>query len=275
VLGGTVLLLAVVASPAAGQDEPHEPDAALAEESRRLFEAGTIAFRDGRFDDALQHFRRAHELTPHPDLLYNIASCLDRLRRDQEALEAFEAYIDQRPDASDREEIEGRIRELRRTLAVATPAPEQPSTAAAEPASASEPQAPTTSHAVEDTQPGPEESAGDYRWDAPRVGTWVALSVSGLAAAAAVGAWVHANSVYGDLQSTCGATGGCTDQEIADSGAPLAVDLTNVLSGTALVAGAAALALFFLEPLLSSESADVETALRVGPGALVLTGAFR
>lgn len=85
-------------------------------QAKREFASGTSAYQNGDFEAALAHFRRAYELTNSPDLLYNIATVSDRMRRDAEALEAYEGYIEARPKSPDREHVKGRIKALREAL---------------------------------------------------------------------------------------------------------------------------------------------------------------
>ncbi len=100
----------------------------LDDEARGLFLAGRSAFEGGRFEEALAHFRRAYELSDRPELLFNVGVSADRLRRDDEAREAFEVFLTRVPDAENREEIEGRLRVLRaRAEAAVAPAPLEPS----------------------------------------------------------------------------------------------------------------------------------------------------
>ncbi|MCX7807199.1 MAG: tetratricopeptide repeat protein, partial [Deltaproteobacteria bacterium] len=88
---------------AQGTREKSSPaDEAKDQEARALFQAGQVAFEDGRFEDALQYFRRSYELSGRPALLYNIGLAADRLRRDEEALSAFERYLAEVPDARNR-----------------------------------------------------------------------------------------------------------------------------------------------------------------------------
>ncbi len=89
------------------------------EEARLRFEAGRVAFIAGRNEEALADFRRAYELSERPALLYNIGVALDRLRRDAEALEAFERYLAEAPPAQlqNRGEVEARIGVLREAIA--------------------------------------------------------------------------------------------------------------------------------------------------------------
>jgi tetratricopeptide (TPR) repeat protein len=84
--------------------------------AKKSFAEGTRAYADGEFETALANFRRAYELTGSPDLLYNIATVSDRMRRDQEALEAYEGYLEARPKSRDREHVAGRIDALRSAI---------------------------------------------------------------------------------------------------------------------------------------------------------------
>jgi len=86
-------------------------------EARALFEAGRVAFVDERYDDALGYFEHAHTLSGRPELLYNIATSLDRLDRDDEALVQYEAYLAAVPDSEHAEEINFRLDLLRGRLA--------------------------------------------------------------------------------------------------------------------------------------------------------------
>jgi tetratricopeptide (TPR) repeat protein len=90
------------------------------EEARALFEAGRVAFTAGRFGDALSHFTRSYELSGRPELLFNIASAEDRLRRDASAIEHYQAFLTAVPDAENRPFVEERLAFLR---AAAEPAP--------------------------------------------------------------------------------------------------------------------------------------------------------
>lgn len=124
-----ILLLAVSFSTplsAAAQAEPSE-DASLDVEARSLFEAGATAFAAGRYADALASFTRAYELSPRPELLYNIAQCEDRLRHDDAAIAAFERFLAETPDAPNAAVVRARVAILRdaasRGSAVPEPAP--------------------------------------------------------------------------------------------------------------------------------------------------------
>jgi tetratricopeptide (TPR) repeat protein len=99
---------------------PHEDSAVYSpdEEGRARFEAGRLAFSQGRYEDALDDFRRAYQLTGRPQLLYNIGSTADRLRMDRDALEAFEEYLQSLDDSPLHAEVRRRVSVLRQGVGV-------------------------------------------------------------------------------------------------------------------------------------------------------------
>lgn len=99
VLLGFVLVSSAPASaqPSAGSDRD------LAEmEARALFSAAVAAYDAGRYEDALDSFERAYARSGRAELLFNVGQCLDRLRRDEEAVDAFERYLAALPNAENR-----------------------------------------------------------------------------------------------------------------------------------------------------------------------------
>jgi tetratricopeptide (TPR) repeat protein len=87
------------------------------EEARALFEAGKVAYTDGRYDDAIGYFERSYRLSQRAGLQYNLGLAYDRLRRDSEALTAFEAYLANSPDPEREQEVQNRVRALKASLA--------------------------------------------------------------------------------------------------------------------------------------------------------------
>jgi tetratricopeptide (TPR) repeat protein len=105
-------------APAGGaRAQRSQADEARLADAKEAFDVGSRAYEDGDFESALASFRRAYELTGSPDLLYNIATVSDRMRRDEEALEAYKGYLEARPKSADREHVEGRIEVLREAIA--------------------------------------------------------------------------------------------------------------------------------------------------------------
>lgn len=102
----------------AAQSDPVESH--LDSAARELFFAGRAAFEAGRYTDALVSFERAYELSDRPELLFNIAHTLDRLRRDDDAIRAFESYLATTPPDGQRAQVEARLEILREQRAAAS-----------------------------------------------------------------------------------------------------------------------------------------------------------
>ncbi len=94
-----------VTSTTSAQSEPTDRDA----EAHVLFEAGRIAFTEGHYEDAYERYAEAYRLSERPELLYNMGSAADRLRRDELALEHYRAFLSALPDTPQRLDVEHRI----------------------------------------------------------------------------------------------------------------------------------------------------------------------
>ena len=120
VLGLLMAAGAFHATPAQAQQQD--------DEARALFEAGRLAYGRGDYARALEHFSEAYELSDRPVLLFNVANCYDRLRRDREALEAFRKFISLAPDHPEVGTAQTRIDFLEKQVeeadATATPYPD-------------------------------------------------------------------------------------------------------------------------------------------------------
>lgn len=112
-LRGVFLAVCVVAVVGTGgahaAPEPTPEDVA---EAKVRFEAGTNAFKAGRFRDALTEFQGGYLLTRNPGFLLNMAVCYRKMGENQQALTLFRDYLEEAPDSPRREEVEKQIREL-------------------------------------------------------------------------------------------------------------------------------------------------------------------
>lgn len=102
-----------------------------AEDRRRaveLFEQSRHLLRSGEFAEARDHLIEAYELYPQPALRVALARAYDGVGDTAHAIEHYEAYLEEDPDAADRGEIETRLEELRllRREEEGTPAPPPP-----------------------------------------------------------------------------------------------------------------------------------------------------
>lgn len=108
------LVLLVFFSAISGARAQDGADEARASELRAAARAHLAA---GRIEDAFGALREAAELTRDPTVWLEVGETADRLRIDDVALAAYERYLEERADAPDRAEIEGRVRVLRRIAA--------------------------------------------------------------------------------------------------------------------------------------------------------------
>lgn len=110
-----VLMLATTVSPVFAQapaEAPREQDA----DARDLFDRANEAYRDARYEQALEYFEAAYALSERAELQYNIGLCHERLDQDAEAIAAFESYLRDRPDAANADNVRARIRRAREQL---------------------------------------------------------------------------------------------------------------------------------------------------------------
>jgi tetratricopeptide (TPR) repeat protein len=85
--------------------------------AREYFERGRSAFERADYEAALVYFRHAYRLSRRGELQYNIGVAADRLQREEEALEAFQHYLEETKNPTREAEVRERIAALRRSIA--------------------------------------------------------------------------------------------------------------------------------------------------------------
>jgi tetratricopeptide (TPR) repeat protein len=85
--------------------------------ARKRYEAGEQDYVAGRYWQAAKAFEEAYALSRRGDLLFNAARAYDRGEYAVRAIDVYQAYIDSTPEARDKDQIQSRITELRKTLA--------------------------------------------------------------------------------------------------------------------------------------------------------------
>lgn len=111
--------------PAAGRAQVLNPDTGIAQ---RHFRTGMDHYERQEYEPALQEFRAARLVRPHPAMDFNIARCLNRLERFDEAAEAYERYLASSPTPTDAAEIKARITVLKERARATAPPPPAPTT---------------------------------------------------------------------------------------------------------------------------------------------------
>jgi tetratricopeptide (TPR) repeat protein len=86
------------------------------DEAMRLFQQAEQAYEDGRYSQAVALLQQLIETHPDPVLYYNLGRAHERLGHVAEALQAYELYLREAPDAPDSETIHERVLRLRLSL---------------------------------------------------------------------------------------------------------------------------------------------------------------
>lgn len=93
--------------------------AAPADDAKALYEEGARHYQVEHYDEAIEAFKKAYVLSANAGLLYNIAQAY-RFKGDafcDEALKYFRAYLERKPKATDREQVEGLITKMQECVA--------------------------------------------------------------------------------------------------------------------------------------------------------------
>ncbi|MBT8469681.1 MAG: tetratricopeptide repeat protein [Deltaproteobacteria bacterium] len=84
--------------------------------ARKQFERGRAAFEQSNYDQALMHFRNAYRLSHRGQLQYNIGITAARLQSDEEALVAFQDYLEEVENPPREQEVRNRIAGLEQAI---------------------------------------------------------------------------------------------------------------------------------------------------------------
>ena len=90
--------------------------------AREHYQKGLTHYDIKEYSDALTEFKNAYRVVQDPAFLFNIAQCYRKLGQDIEALDYYRNYLRRFPTAPNRGEVERRIQEIERELAVKAPA---------------------------------------------------------------------------------------------------------------------------------------------------------
>lgn len=87
--------------------------------ARAAFKKGRGLFKQGKYAEAATELEKAYSLSPHPALLRYLGQTYYKANKPKKALEQFERYLKQAPQAPDRAQTESKIAELKQILAAA------------------------------------------------------------------------------------------------------------------------------------------------------------
>lgn len=80
--------------------------------ARQLFQQAQTKYNLLHFDEALKLFEQAYEEKPDPVFLFNIAQCQRQLGQYELAAKSYRAYLVQRPDAPNHDDVLARIADM-------------------------------------------------------------------------------------------------------------------------------------------------------------------
>jgi tetratricopeptide (TPR) repeat protein len=94
---------------------PATAESSTGDEKRalELFEQSVAAYRDGRFQEAVDKLLEARQAKREPVLLFNLGRAYEALGLNDEAADAYTSYLAEEPAAVDRRALEARITVLR------------------------------------------------------------------------------------------------------------------------------------------------------------------
>jgi tetratricopeptide (TPR) repeat protein len=112
-----VVLFAVLLAPVAARAE---------DEARAFYDRGIIEYRLGRYDAAIEDFRRAYERKPVPPVLFNLAQAYRQIGDRERALSFYRAFVRQAPASPARTDAEAMIAALEAQAPPDPPRPARP-----------------------------------------------------------------------------------------------------------------------------------------------------
>jgi tetratricopeptide (TPR) repeat protein len=241
------------------------PARALTEDEERAkahFLAGQSYYEQASYTDALKEFNEAYRISKKPALLYNLARCHEALEQYGEAVTLLERYLQDDPDASDRETIETRIAHLKQRQRAVEQERPRPLETPAPPGVAPAP-------------PAPAAAAAPPR---KRKWTWIVGGVGVAALAGALGTGIASQLEYNSLASSC-TNNKCSPSKVSDPqgridrGRQLAL-ATDVLWPVGAAAVAASVVLFVVEGRHPATHARVAPWLTPSSGGLAVARDF-
>lgn len=112
-----MLAAALAISPSPASATPNDAEATHRVDAQVHYEQGVRAYRDKRFEAAIEQFLAADRLAPRAALAFNVARAYEKLQEPARALQYYRDYLRRGPDLSNRSEVEARVRELEKALA--------------------------------------------------------------------------------------------------------------------------------------------------------------
>lgn len=88
--------------------------------ARELYAQGQQLFRQGDYEKAQKVFEEAYAAVPNPIVLLSIAECEVRTQQYHEAVLSLSRYLEERPNAPDKTQVQAQIQKLREKPGIVT-----------------------------------------------------------------------------------------------------------------------------------------------------------
>lgn len=105
------------AEPHTAKDGTADGETTAQADAKARYQLGVEAYRQRRYEEAIQLFLAADGLAPRAALAFNVARAYEKLEEPSRALQYYRDYLRRGADASNRDEVERRVRELQAALA--------------------------------------------------------------------------------------------------------------------------------------------------------------
>ncbi len=107
------LLCTSLASAQSASEDKAAPSAEDMAAARGEYARGQQLFRDGDYGGAEKAFQEAYRIVPNPIVLLSVAECQVRAERFTDAVLSLSRYLEDRPDAPDRAQVEAQMAKLK------------------------------------------------------------------------------------------------------------------------------------------------------------------
>jgi hypothetical protein len=101
------------ATPGIATAQPRRPTPAQMRDAARIYQEGLALMESGSPEAALPKFQQAYDLAAPPNALFNMGACHEAMRNHERALEYYERYLVEAPNADDRRDVQTRISTIR------------------------------------------------------------------------------------------------------------------------------------------------------------------
>jgi len=291
-LGAAAVTAPPVVSPAYAQ-KGDKSDKEKKKLAKQYVDAGLAAQNAGDYDQAVALYEKAYEQVPHPLMFFNIGQAQRLAGRDEEALAAYQRYLDEDPSGAKAKEVKGFVAEIQPRVEKARAAAAEADRKATD-AEAKRLEAEANAASAEQKRLDAEAARQKAEADAAAkrqepepvagpdgrgrrklglivgAGGVVVAAVGGVFGVLAIGAW-------GDAEDLCGADLTCDSDADTAAANTLADDarlrgnLSTVIIGVGAAAAITGVVLYLTAPSGSGEPAESAWNLAPTAGGAVVT----